>query len=381
MKTTLQRPANKARFWGIWPVFKKEVIHLKRDITTIGFALFVIVFELLLVGYGVNFNVRQIKTVVYDLAHTQESRELLQRFSNTDDFNVVATVNSDKEMYEAIVGGKARVAIKIPIDYSTRLMDGRPANILLLVDGSDGTLTFKAISVANTVTLLESVNRLDARSDTTLIETRPTVLFNPDTKTANFIIPGMIALSMQGMLVMMVASAVVREHERGTLEQLSMTPVRPLGLIIGKMLPYVMVGLFQQSEMLLIMRFVFDVKIQGSYLLLLLLTFPYLLIILGYGLLISTKANSLGEAHQMALGLFIISFLMSGYFFPIDNMPIAIQWFTKIIPASYFVDTLRAIIVRGAGIEHVWVNGVVMLTMGTVITLLAANQFKKRAKS
>jgi ABC-2 type transport system permease protein len=341
------------------------------------FALFIPVLQLLIFGFAIDTNVRQIPTVVLDEAHTQESRQLVDRFVNSDTFHVVQFVQSNHDLYETIVAGKAKTGLKIPADYSRRLQDGQQATVLVLVDGSDSTVTSYAINVSNGIMLQESLRRVLGDAGVMPVEVRPSILFNPSTRSANFFVPGMIAIVVQAMIIMLVAFSVVREREKGTLEQLSLTPVSPLGLMVGKMTPYGMLAFLELCTILVLMRFVFRVPIHGSLATLLLLSLPFVLTILGIGLLISTKAKTQVEAFQLAMGTLLPSVFLSGYVFMIENMPTFFQWVSHVVPATYYIAVLRGVILRGAGLGELWVNGLVLLCMGSVAILLAARQFVK----
>lgn len=365
---------------SLWPVFKKEVLHIIRDPATLFFAVLLPIIQLLLLGVAVDTNVRQIKTVIYDLAMTQESRQLIEQFVNTDDFKIVKIVQSDNALYESIVAGEAKVGIKIPADYSRKLLDGDTASVLVLVDGSDSTVTSEAVNVANGVMLQQSLKMLlpNTPRGNIPLEARQKILFNPDTRSANFFIPGLIAVLLQAMLIVLIAFSVVRERERGTLEQLYLTPVDPFGLMIGKAFPYGILGFFEVCWVLAIMRYGFDVPIHGSVALLLLISIPFILTILGIGLIISTKASTQGEAIQMAMSTLLPSIFLSGYIFSIDNMPKAFWYISHLIPATYYIDTLRGIILRGAGIEHLWLNGTILFLMGALMVAAAALRFRAK---
>jgi ABC-2 type transport system permease protein len=365
-------------FKGLPQVCKKEFIHISRDLPTIIFILIVAAMELMLYGFAVNTNIRQIKTIIYDMAQTQESNELIRHFANSDDFKIITIANSDKEINDAIVSGKARVGIKIPVDYSRRAMENNTARVLVLVDGSDPTVTAEAISASNELMLGESIKQLVSKVKAPVpFEVRHTVLFNPDTRTPNFILPGAIVLSLQLSLVFLIAVAIVRERERGTLEQLYMTPVRPLAVMIGKMIPYAIFGFFQHSEMVFLMCNIFNVPIHGNYFTLVLLTGPYLMVMLGLGLMISVKANTQLDAMMMSTSMFLPSILLSGFIFEIDSMPQIFQFLSKLIPAAYFVDIMRGVIVRGADLSQLWPGAAIMLAMGTTLIFMAAKQFQK----
>lgn len=377
---TLARRPRRALFAGAGPVCRKEITHILRERATLFFALFIPVVQLILFGFAIDTNIRQVPTVVLDQAHTQESRRLLDAFVNTDVFAIRYVAASDDELTERIVSGKARVGIKIPVDFSRRVQEGVPAAVLLLVDGSDSNITGQALNVATGVALRESLRRALGGRAALAVEVRPRVLFNPGTRSPNFFVPGMIAIVMQAMLILLVALSIVRERERGTLDQLSLTPVSPLGLMVGKMTPYGVLGFLELCAILSVMRFVFQVPVHGSLLLLFAFAVPFILVTLGIGLLISTRARSQGEAFQLAFGTLLPSVFLSGYIFLIDNMPLVFQWISRIIPATYFIAILRGIILRGAGFAELWPQGLVLLFMGCAAVALAAVQFVRRVR-
>jgi len=368
-------------FNGLWPVLRKEAIHIRRDPMALFFTVLIPVIQLFLLGYAINTNVRNVKTVVFDEARTQESRRLLERFANSGDFHLIAFVGSDEAMNSEIVAGRARVGIKIPPDYSRRLLAGDTAQFLVLVDGSDSMVAGETSNVANALTLDESLERLLVASNgraSLPVEVRRKILFNPDSRSPNFFIPGLIVVLLQMMTTLLTAFAIVRERERGTIEQLYMTPVRPLGLMVGKMVPYAVVGFTELCVVLAIMRWIFAVPINGSLLLLLLLTTPFILTMLGVGLLISTRANSQQEAIQMAFGTLMPSIFLSGYIFPIDSMPQIFQWISRLIPATYLIEITRGIILRGAGFRDLWVQAAVLTAMSIVLILVSAVRFRSQ---
>jgi ABC-2 type transport system permease protein len=227
-------------FHGAWPMMRKESLHLRRDPGTVIFALLIPVLQLIIFGFALNMNVRQIPTLVYDQAPSQRSRELIERFRAADTFAIRAHVSSDAELYAGIRRGHAQAALKIPYDYADRILEGRGATVQLLVDGSDSTVSSAAQNVFNGIILLENQRLTGAGKP--ILEGRPAVLFNPATRSPNFFVPGLIAALVQIMVVILVALSVVRERERGTLDQLTVTPVQPLGVMVGKMTPYVLLG-------------------------------------------------------------------------------------------------------------------------------------------
>jgi ABC-2 type transport system permease protein len=340
------------------------------------FALLIPVIQLIIFGFALNMNVRQIPTLIYDQAPSQRSRELIERFRAADTFTIVAYVASDAELYGEIRKGRAQAALKIPYDYADRVLEGRGATVQLLVDGSDSTVSNAALNVFNALILLE--NQRLARVGPPVVEARPAVLFNPATRSPNFFVPGLVAALVQIMVIVLVALSVVRERERGTLDQLTVTPVQPLAVMVGKMIPYVLLGFVEICWVLLIMRVVFAVPIHGSLATLLLLAVPFLVASAGMGLLISTRARSQAEAFQMAFGTMLPTIFLSGYIFPINNMPFQFQMVSKIIPTTYFIDVTRGVILRGASLAELWTNGAVLTVMALVAVGLAARQFHRQ---
>ena len=371
----------KGPFGGLLPVLRKEAIHLRRDPMALFFTVLIPVIQLFLLGYAINTNIRDVRTVVYDAVKSQDSQRLLDRFANSDNFRIVAYVDSDEDLNGAIVRGTARVGIKIPPEYSRRLLAGETAQVLVLVDGSDSMVSGETSNVANAIALQESLERLLGTGDSSgslPVEVRRKILFNPDSRSPNFFIPGLIVVLLQMMTVMLTAFAIVRERERGTLEQLYMTPVRPLGLMVGKIIPYACVGFAELIFVIAIMRWVFSVPIHGSFLLLLALTIPFIVTMLGLGLLISTRAESQQEAIQLTFGTLLPSIFLSGYIFPIDSMPVFFQWISRVIPATYLIEISRGIILRGAGFFDLWKDALVLSIMGLVLTLVSAMRFRRQ---
>jgi ABC-2 type transport system permease protein len=368
-------------FTGLIPVLRKEAIHIRRDPMALFFTILIPTMQLFMIGFAINTNVRDIPTVVYDEARTQESRRLLDRFVNSDDFEIVSRVNSDDELNREIISGRARVGVKIPPDYSRLLMAGETASALILIDGSESSVAGEAMNVANAIALSESLERalsVSVTRRTLPVEARPKVLFNPDMRSANFLIPGMIAVLMQMMTVLLTAIAIVREREKGTLEQLYMTPIKPLGLMVGKIAPYAVVAYTELFLLLFFMRWAFGVPIAGDFFLLLLLVTPFILTMLGFGLLISTRAQSYQEATQAAFGTMMPSIFLSGYIFPIDTMPQFFQWVSQIIPTTYLIQIFRGIILRGAELGDLWKPGLILTAMSVVMIVIAAARFKRR---
>jgi ABC-type multidrug transport system ATPase subunit/ABC-type multidrug transport system permease subunit len=372
------QPIPAASFWRrLVPVARKEVLHILRDPMTLFFTLVIPILELFMLGYAIDTNVRHVRTVILDQAGTQESRQLLQKFENSDDFTIVARVFSDVEMSRAIVAGKARVGVKIPSDYSARLQAGQAAQVLILVDGSESSVAAEALNVGNAIALRESLER--TLGDRALpVDSRPRVLFNPDTRSANFFIPGLMVVLCQMMATMLAATAIVREKETGTLEQLFMTPVRSWELVVGKMAPYLVLTFAEFCIIALFMITFFGVPVHGSFLTLLVLMVPFVLTMLGFGLLISTRASTRDAAMQMAMGTVLPAVFLSGYVFPIDSMPLFFRWFSLVVPTTWLVDASRGVILRGTGAPDLWIHAVVLWVMALVSLVVSSLRFRKQ---
>jgi ABC-2 type transport system permease protein len=344
---------------------------------TLFFALFVPILQMCLLGFAIDTNVRHVRTAVLDQANTEESRALLAQFENSQDFDVVAIVHTDEELSRLIVAGKVRVGIKIPHDYSKRLESGDATQVLVVVDGTESSVAGEVLSAANAIALRASLEK--ALGDRPLpVESRPQVLFNPATRSANFFIPGLIVVVSQMMASMLAANAIVREKEMGTLEQLFMTPVRPGELMVGKMLPYVALTVVEFCFIALLMRVIFQVPVHGSFLTLLAIALPFLLAMLALGLLISTRASTRDAAMQMTMGTVLPSVFLSGYVFPIDSMPLPFQYIAQAIPTTWLIDASRGVILRGAGWAELWPNAVVLWGMAVGMVVVSAVKFRKR---
>jgi ABC-2 type transport system permease protein len=374
-------------FRGFRAIFYKEALHLRRDSMAIMFALAVPILEMIILGYAIDTNVRQVKTVVYDQsgimersADTQgsgQSRALLERFSNSDTFRIYKYVHSDKELTQEMVAGKAKVGVKIPYDFDRDLLRGGSAQVMVLVDGSDSSVAGQTMNVAQAIGLDESLRRMLPVGSKPPVDVRPKVMFNPDSRSPNFFLPGLMTVLLLFVTTMLTAFSLVREKERGTLEQLFVTPVRPLGLMIGKIMPYFVLALVEMATIVIFMRYVFRVPIHGNVMLLFGLATLYMFAHLALGMLISSKANSQNDAMQRSMGIMLPTIFLSGYIFPRDTMPLIFYLMSFLLPATYMMDIARGIILRGAGVAELWFSALILLVMGVMVLLVAARNFKK----
>lgn len=358
-------------------IARKEMLHIIRDPQTLFFTIFVPVMELFMLGYAIDTNVRNVRTVVVDHAGTQESRRLQEQFETSGDFKIIHKVFNDEEASQMLVAGKARVGIVIPEDYSRKLEAGEKATFLVLVDGTESSIAAEAVNVSNAIALRESLGRILDQQNIP-VEARPRILFNPDTRSANFFIPGLMVVMCQMMSTVLSANAIVREKELGTLEQLYMTPVRRGELILGKMGPYILLTLLEFCFIALLMRLIFFVEIKGVFMTLLMITLPFVLANLGVGLWISTKAATREAAGQVAMGTFLPSIFLSGYVFPIDSMPWPLQYFANFIPTTWMIDASRSVILRGGGWQELWHHAIALWAMAIAALIFGTLQMKKR---
>ena len=363
-------------FRGFSAIFYKETLHVRRDFATLFFSLIIPILQMFLLGYGIDTNIRQINTVVYNADGRQESRELLDRLKNSDTFRIYRFVNNDRDLNDAIISGKCRVGIKIPVDYSDKLLHQMSAQVLVLIDGSDSSVAGQAINVTTAIGLDESLRRVLGNTDQAFaVDMRPKVLFNPDSRSPNFLLPGLTAVLLLNVTTFLTAFSIVREKERGTLEQLFVTPVRPMGLLLGKLLPYLGIGFFELAMIVSAMRFLFRVPIHGNVVLLAFLSLPYIFVSLSLGILISSKATSQAHAMQLAFLTILPSVFFSGYIFPRETMPRFFYVLSYFVPATYFINITRGIILRGAGWSHLWIDGLALFGMGTLLLVIAARRF------
>jgi ABC-2 type transport system permease protein len=366
-------------FRGFGAVFYKEVLHVRRDSATLFFSLFIPLIQMFVLGFGIDTNVRNVHTVVFNGDGRRESRELLERLANSDTFQIIDYVANDRALNDAIISGRARVGIKIPVDYSDRLIHNMSAQVLVLIDGSDSSVAGQAINVTTAIGLDESLRRvLVDRNAPLAVDMRPKLLFNPDSRSPNFLLPGLTAILLLNVTTFLTAFAIVREKERGTLEQLFVTPVKPFGLLLGKLLPYFAIGFTELCLILSCMRFIFQVPIHGSVLLLALLSLPYIFVSLSLGILISSKAGTQGEAMQLSFVTILPSIFFSGYIFPRETMPLFFRIISYFVPASYFINITRGIILRGAGLQHLWMDALALFAMGTFLLVVAARRFQNK---
>ncbi|HEU5300367.1 MAG TPA: ABC transporter permease, partial [bacterium] len=335
----------------------KEFVQLARDPRTLAMVLLMPVMQLLLFGYAITTEVEHLPTIVLDQSRSQESRRLLERFVNSRFFDIRGQAADLGAIERAIDGGRMRVGIVIPPDFAEALQAGRSAQVQVIVDASDPLVARSAIATAEAigqVGSLEIVTRQLARAGSPVrglpLEVRTRAWYNPDLRSVNFMVPGLLAVILSMLTLMLTAIAIVRERELGTLEQLVATPIRKSELMLGKILPYVVLGYLDITLALLIGALWFKVPIRGSLLLLYALTLIFYIATLGQGILISTVSRTQRQAMQAAFFVFLPTILLSGFMFPREGMPALIQWIGYAIPLTYFLVIVRGIILKGVGL-------------------------------
>lgn len=370
----------------ILPIMRKEFIQIKRDPRTLAIMLIVPAMQLFLFGYAVTTNVDHIATVVFDQAMDGRSRDFLRAFTNTEYFTVVGQVSSHREAREAIDRGEAKVAFVVPPDFSRNLDAGKPAEVQLMVDGSDpnvaSTALFTATSIAQAraaAVVQTSLSRRGMGGGVEMpIEIRPNILYNPSMQSINFMIPALIGLIIQMQAVILTAFAIVREREKGTLEQLIVTPIKPWELMAGKVAPYVLISFAQVSVALLVGTLWFRVEIAGSLPLLLVLSVVFLIGSLGMGLFVSTVSKTQSQALQMSMLTLLPAIILSGFMFPREAMPAILYYMGYFIPLTYFLKILRGIFLKGIGMEYLWFEVLLLAVFGLVVFTLSAKRFQKK---
>ncbi len=366
-------------FRGLTSIVYKETIHVLRDSKTLFLMLLIPSIQLTVFGYAIDLDIKHIPTVVYNLDGREHSRDLLDAFRNSGYFDVTGSVFSDDALTESIIRGDAQVGIKIPPDYTDNLLTGRKATIQVLIDGSNSSVAMQALNVTNAIALRTSLEIVRSTVGTSSLpmEARPRVMFNPDMKTVNFMVPGLVGLVMQLVTMILTAFAIVREKENGTLEQLMVTPVSRFGLMIGKLVPFFVIGAAETSLVLCLMRFLFGVPIAGSLGLLAAFSVPFLFTALGLGLLVSTFASTQIQAVQLAFLIVLPSVLLSGFVFPQETMPMPIYIIAQGIPLTYYIRILRGIIIRGAGFYDLWHSAATLVGIGFTVLTISALRFRK----
>jgi len=356
-------------------ILVKELLQLRRDPRILPILFVAPVVQLTILGYAATTDLRRVELAVCDLDRTSASRDLVRRFIDSSYFRLVASLDDQRAIDRWLDSGRARIALTIPAGFAAVREAGGSAEVQLVADGSDAMTGTLGLSYAYGV--IQQVAGTDGLR--LPIELRPKVLYNPDLISRNFMVPGVLAMILMIMTMMLSSMALVRETELGTMEQLLVTPLSPGAIIVGKLVPYAMVGTVEILTALPVVLFWFDVPLRGSLAVLALLTAPFMLCTLGLGLLVSTLSSTQQQAMMISTFVFMLpQIYLSGFVFPIQNMPKAFQVVTYAVPLRYYVQVLRGVFLKGVGLEVLWPQGLAMLGLGIAILTLARIRFRQR---
>jgi len=368
-------------------LIRKEFLQMARDKKMFFIIFAAPVFQLIIMGYAANLDIRNIKTVVCDLDQTETSREFIARFKNSGYFNIIGYVPKIENVDRCLDHGEAAMALVIPQKFGDKIGSRKPAQIQILVDGSQASLTGAGLQYATVIVTTYSQDAaaqflprlLDSGLKMPNLNAEIRVWYNPDLKSKNFMIPGVLALLLMIMTMMLTSLGIVREREMGTMEQLIVTPIRPYQLIIGKLAPFVIIGMIDVILVLIVATFWFGVPVKGNLFLLFGLCTVFLLSTLGLGILVSTVSKTQQQA-MLSSQFFVMLPMMylSGFVFPIENMPRIIQYVTYLLPLRYFIVIIRGLFLKGVGMNELWPQALILLIIGLIILYVSILRFHKK---
>ncbi|MEI8215737.1 MAG: ABC transporter permease [Eubacteriales bacterium] len=361
-------------------MIKKEFIQMKRDRLTLMIAFMIPVVQLIIFGYAIQTEVKNISTIVFDQSLTTESRDMLESFSASGYFEIKYIANSYNDINHAIDSGKAKVGIIFPPDYAKSMGRGESAQFQVIIDASDNMTSGQAKAIASTIPMLKGQAEIFQKMPGNVVvpyDARIRAWYNPDGISAYYIVPGIVAILVTMTMVLLTSVGIVRERERGTLEQLMVTPLKPLEIMIGKITPYVLLGYIQVTVALIVAVSLFGVPIRGSVLELYILTLFFITASLGLGITISNIAKTQIQAMMMSFVVLLPSILLSGFMFPRDAMPKIIYYIGYIVPATYYLEIIRGIMLKGIGITYLWTQVGMLIIMSIVFVGISSKKFKK----
>ena len=371
----------------IWPIIKKEFTHLFRDPMTLAMIIALPVFLLIIYGYAASFDVKNIPLAVLDQDKSLASREFIARFTNSGYFKLKEELGSDFQFADRLDSGRVKVIINIPRGFANKIAGNRKVELQLLVDGSDPTWASSALSYINEIAQVYYQGLITANFErqglkqaaVSPIALIPRIWYNATLRSINFFIPGLIAVILMQISATLTSQTIVSEKEQGTMEALVVSPVRKNELMLGKVLPYVLIAFSDVIIVTIIGWLLFQVPVKGNYLLLLLSAFIFLMGAMGIGMLISTNAKTSQEAMQIAtMATMLPSMLLSGFVYPIENMPWVLQGLSFFIPARYFIEILRDIYLKGVGLACFWQAFLLMTLLSFLIMIASVRRFNKR---
>ena len=364
------------RQWPFWAMLRKEFIQMRRDRLTLGMMVGIPAIQLALFGFAIQTEVRHLPTLVLDDARTRESRELVSTLVNSTYFDVVEQVRSRADIADRIGRGEAAAAVIIPATFTRDLKRRRGAEAQVIVDAADPLASQAAMQGAALVGLRFRPGAVNA-APASAVEVRVRPWYNPMLKSSTYIVPGIIGVLLSMTMIIINAMAVVRERERGTLEQLIVTPINRTSLMLGKIIPFLLVGYVQMSVVILLGRLLFDIPIRGDLPTLYLLAFPFIVASLGLGLFFSTLVKTQAQAMQAGFLFILPNILLSGFMFPRAAMPEPAQWLGLALPLTYFLEVLRGILLRGVGASALLPEFAALCGFAVVIVAMSVRRFHK----
>ncbi|MBI5464531.1 MAG: ABC transporter permease [Ignavibacteriales bacterium] len=373
---------------NIAPVVRKEFRQIRRDKRILGVLLFVPALMLVMFGYALNFDVKHTRMGVCDLDRTNVSREFAQQFFTTEFFDRIVTIEREQDIDRLVDGEEIRVALVIPRHFGRDVERGVPAQVQIIVDGSNSNSATVSVGYANNIVqqysakvLTNTLMRTSRRTVAMPLDFRPRVWYNPELRSSKFLVPGLVAFILMVVAVVSTSLSIVREKELNTMEQLMVSPVRPIELILGKTIPYGILSIAATVSIIVLGYLLFDVSVKGSVVLLAIVCAVFLIGSLGLGLLVSTIADSQQTAFSIAVMISMLpTFILSGFVFPIRNMPSIIQAITYIIPARYFLVALRAVMLKGVGLSAFWDQFLLLSLYALVIIIASTARLRKMLK-
>ena len=368
---------DRVRRWPLWPMLWKEFVQMKRDRFTLALMVGMPAIQLIVFGFAIRTDVRNLPTVVLDESRTSESRALVAGMENTGNFRIIGAVQGRAELEDRIQSGQARAAIVVPPDYARDLKRGRGAQAQVIVDAADPMASSAALSGASLAAQVRVLELSGAAGRAPPLEVRVRPWYNPALRSEMYIVPGLIGVLLSLTMILVTSLAVTRERERGTLEQLIVTPIDKLSMMLGKVIPFVLVGYVQMTIVLILGSLLFRVPVRGSLVTLYALTLLFVFASLGLGLFVSTVARTQAQAMQLSFMLLLPNILLSGFMFPREAMPKVMQVLSSALPLTYYLRVLRGVLLKGVGLQHLWLEGAVLALFATVILGMSVFRFSK----
>ncbi|MGQ9671496.1 MAG: ABC transporter permease [Candidatus Aminicenantales bacterium] len=369
----------------VFSVILKEFLQLRRDPRMLAILILAPIVQLILLGYAANLDVEQVPLVICDLDHSPTSRDFSSRLSHSVHFSLKAVITELRDVDDYLEQGKALLAVILPWRMEERLARGETVPLQMIVDGAESQVAVVAMNYAAMMTgeysqsfFRRRLGKLWPGKKIATIQPQFRIWYNPELKSRNFMVPGVLALLLMVLTTMLTSLGIVKEKESGTLEQLIVTPVRPIEIILGKLLPFFLIGTMDILLVLGVVIFWFRVPVKGNSFLLFGLSLIFMLTTLGLGLFISTVSKNQQQAMLSAVFFIIPMLILSGFVFPIASMPRLIQHLTAIVPLRYYLVIIRGLFLRGVGLEALWQEAVILLAFGLIILGLSIQRFRKR---